>query len=252
MYKSFLIILLIILFLILINNIRQNFISIENKIIQSIPLSKSTLEPFVKEVLPYSDFREEVLSENPKIVYLHNFLSTKEAEHFIELGKKLKQPSTIETNDSPVSLVQNVRSSQSAHIGKRRDDIVSYVEDKAVSYMNIDINKLEPLQVVVYEKGQKYNPHYDFFTPNTPDVIQKGNRTKTILVYLNDLPKEAGGSTFFPKLNLRIQPKSLDAIYFENMNDKNELDYNTLHAGEPLLTDVTKYAINIWAREKDF
>ena len=239
MYKPFLIIFLIILFIILFNNIRQNFISIENKINQSISL-------------PDNEFREEVLSENPKIIYLHNFLTAKEAEHFIELGKKLKQPSTIDTKDSPTTLVKDIRSSQSAHIGKRRDNIVSYVEDKAVSYMNTDINKLEPLQVVVYEKGQKYNPHYDFFSPDTPDVIQRGNRTKTILVYLNDLPEDAGGSTFFPKLNLRIQPKSLDAIYFENMNNNNELDYNTLHAGEPLLTNVTKYAINIWAREKDF
>jgi prolyl 4-hydroxylase len=239
MYKPLLIIFLIILFLILLNNVRQNFISIENKISQSISQ-------------PDIEFREEVLSENPKIIYLHNFLTAKEAKHFIELGKKLKQPSTIDTKDSPTTLVQDVRSSQSAHIGKRRDNIVSYVEDKAVSYMNTDINKLEPLQVVVYEKGQKYNPHYDFFSPDTPDVIQRGNRTKTILVYLNDLPEDAGGSTFFPKLNLRIQPKSLDAIYFENMNDNNELDYNTLHAGEPLLTNVTKYAINIWSREKDF
>jgi prolyl 4-hydroxylase len=238
MYKIFLIVLLIILFLILFNNIRQNFISIENKFIQSIQ--------------PDFSFREEVLSENPKIIYLHNFLSPDEAKHFIELGNKLKQPSTIDTKDSPVSLVNEIRSSQSAHVGKRRDNIVSYVEDKAVSYMNTDIDKLEPLQVVVYEKGQKYNPHYDFFTADSPDVIQRGNRTKTILVYLNDLPKDAGGATFFPKLNLRIQPKSLDAIYFENMNENNELDYNTLHAGEPILTNITKYAINIWAREKDF
>lgn len=247
MYKPFLFILLIILFLILFNNVRQNFISIENKINQSKLSTTSTLESQSD-----FDYREEVLSENPKIIYLHNFITPKEANHFIELGKKLKQPSTIDTKDSPISLAQEIRSSQSAHVGKRRDDIVSYVEDKAVSYMNIDINKLEPLQVVIYEKGQKYNPHYDFFTPDTPDVIQRGNRTKTILVYLNDLPKDAGGSTFFPKINLRVQPKGLDAIYFENMNDNNELDYNTLHAGEPLLKDVTKYAINIWAREKNF
>jgi prolyl 4-hydroxylase len=249
MYKPFLIIVLIILVIILFNNIRQNFISIDNKINQSIIHSK---EHQIKKNQNNSEYREEILSENPKIIYIHNFLNAKEAAHFIDIGDKLKQPSTIDTKDSPISLVQDVRSSQSAHVGKRRDTIVSYVEDKAVKYMGSDINKLEPLQVVVYEKGQKYNPHYDFFTPNTPDVINRGNRTKTILVYLNDIPKESGGATYFPKINLRVQPKGLDAIYFENMNDNNELDYNTLHAGEPILTDVKKYAINIWLREKNF
>ena len=39
-------------------------------------------------------------------------------------------------------------------------------------------------------------------------------------------------------------------LYFENMNGS-EVDYNTLHAGEELVTDkIKKYAINIWFREK--
>jgi len=249
MYKPFLIVLIVILFLILINNVRQNFVSINEKLNKS---NKSDNKSDSKSNEEFSNnYREEILSENPKIIYLHNFLTPEEAEHFINIGDKLKVPSTIDTKESPTSLSQNIRSSQSAHVGKHRDEIVSRVEDKAINYMKSDIDKLEPLQVVVYEKGQKYNPHYDFFTPDSPDVKKRGNRNKTILVYLNDVPEEAGGATFFPKINLRVQPKSLDAIYFENMNN-NELDYNTLHAGEPILTDVKKFAINIWLREKNF
>jgi len=199
--------------------------------------------------LSYTNYYEEVLSENPKIVYIHNFINSKQAKHFIELGEKYKKPSTVDSKASPTTLKQDIRSSNSAHIEKNKDAIVTQLEKLATKYMNVDASHLEPFQVVVYEKGQKYSPHYDFFSPDSIEIINRGNRNKTILVYLNDVPEESGGATFFPKLNLKIQPKANDAIYFENMNGS-ELDYNTLHAGEPILNDIKKYAINIWAREK--
>jgi len=197
-----------------------------------------------------SNYKEKILSENPKIVYIHNFLSENEVNHIIKLADQLKKPSTIDSKESPVTLKENVRSSNSAHLGKSRDDIVKNIEKKAAEYTKLNTNYIEPLQVVVYEKGQKYNPHYDFFSPDSNEIINIGNRTKTMLVYLNDLPDNAGGNTFFPKLNLKIKPKARDAIYFENMND-GELNYDTLHAGEEILNNSKKYAINIWFRENE-
>jgi thymidine kinase len=107
------------------------------------------------------------------------------------------------------------------------------------------IHNNQKVLAINYIDDKRYTEE-DFIVSHNLDKI-KCIRAK----YLNDVPEEAGGATFFPKINLRVQPKSLDAIYFENMNN-NELDYNTLHAGEPILTDVKKFAINIWLREKDF
>ena len=194
-------------------------------------------------------YKEEILSENPKIVYIHNFITEEEANHIIKLANELKKPSTIDSKESPVTLSANIRSSNTAHLGKSRDIIVKNIEQKASNYTNLNINYIEPLQVAVYEKGQKYNPHYDFFDTHSNVIEQYGNRTKTILVYLNDLSDNAGGNTYFPKLDLRVKPKALDAIYFENMSNGN-LNYDTLHAGEEILNDSKKYAINIWFREK--
>jgi prolyl 4-hydroxylase len=244
MYKIFLVIFLVLVCIVILYNLRQNFISLEKQHFDIV--RNPTPEKF------YPKYREEILSENPKIIYIHNFITPEEAQFFIDYGTTNKRPSTIATDAGPTTLSQDVRSSESAFIPKHSNTIVSNLENRAVEYFSSNINNLEPLQVVVYEKGQKYNPHYDFFTPNTEDVEQRGNRQKTILVYLNNIPKESGGATYFPKLNLRIQPSAYDAIYFENMNDNHELDYNTLHAGEPILNDVKKYAINIWLREKSF
>jgi prolyl 4-hydroxylase len=206
---------------------------------------KQTFVPNFKNI----KYKEVVLSESPKIIYIENFVTKEEAAHLIKIADKIKRPSTIDTKGDPYSLVNNVRSSESAHLGKSTDGIIKDIEDKACNYVKLDTRHLEPMQVVVYEKGQKFNPHYDFFSTDSPDIVERGNRNKTILVYLNDIEEEFGGATVFPKINVKIQPKALSAIYFENMNESG-VDYNTLHAGEELKTDLLKkYAINIWFRE---
>jgi prolyl 4-hydroxylase len=212
--------------------------------------SKSPKEIQDFQNIENNKYKETILSENPKIILLENFVTKEEADHLIEIAEKIKQPSTIDSKDDPYKLSNNVRSSESAHLGKARDKIVLNIEERACKYVSLNTNHLEPMQVVVYQKGQKFNPHYDFFSADSPDLLTRGNRNKTILVYLNDIKKEYGGATVFPKIGLKIHPKAYSAIYFENMNGS-EVDYNTLHAGEELLTDkLKKYAINIWFREK--
>ena len=168
----------------------------QNKNIQKFSNSKKKI---IKK------YKETVLSESPKIVYIENFVTKEEAEHLMKVADQIKRPSTIDTKEDPYTLVNNVRSSESAHLGKSRDAITISVENKACEYVNLDTSHLEPMQVVVYEKGQKYNPHYDFFNSDSVVIEKYGNRTKTILVYLNDLSEEAGGNTYFPKLDLRIK-----------------------------------------------
>jgi prolyl 4-hydroxylase len=208
--------------------------------------TKKLIQPFTSN----KKYKEFVISESPKIVYIENFITKEEAEHLMKTADEIKRPSTIDTKGDPYTLVNNVRSSESAHLGKSRDKIVKSIEDKACEYVGLDTTHLEPMQVVVYEKGQKFNPHYDFFSEDSQDILERGNRNKTILVYLNDIQENFGGATVFPKIGLKIQPQAYSAIYFENMNESG-VDYNTLHAGEELTTDeLKKYAINIWFREK--
>ena len=182
MYNKYLIILLISIIIILFYNNYQNY--------SNSPSFSLNL------------YKEEILSENPKIIYLHNFITPDEARFFMKYGDQYKKPSTIDTKDGgPVTLASNIRSSESAHLAKHSNIFVDSIENKASNYFNANQSQLEPLQVVVYEKGQKYIPHYDFFEPNSSDIQVRGNRSKTILVYLNDVPEEAGGATFFPKIN---------------------------------------------------
>lgn len=231
----FLILLLICMLIVIITSIKQHFTNPNVNINKLVRIKK---------------YKETILSESPKIILIEHFVTPEEAKHLMKIADDIKKPSTIDSDGDPYKLVENVRSSESAHLGKARDDIVKEIEDRACEYVNLETGFLEPMQVVVYEKGQKFNPHYDFFSPDTPDLVYRGNRNKTILVYLNEVKEENGGATVFPKIGLKIQPKAYSAVYFENMNE-NGIDYNTLHAGEELKTDeYKKYAINIWFREK--
>ena len=209
------------------------------------PNKKKSVSKYIKS----TKYQEDILSEDPKIIYIHNFLTDEnQINHLISLADELKKPSTIDTRHNPNAILKDVRTSESAHIGKSTDEIITALENRACEYVGLSTKHLEPMQIAVYDSGQKYSPHYDFFSGDSTEIV-KGNRNKTVLLYLNDLPDNAGGNTYFPKLNLRIKPKAGDAIYFENMKD-GDVDYDTLHAGEAIIGDYKKYAVNIWFREK--
>lgn len=54
----------------------------------------------------------------------------------------------------------------------------------------------EDMQVLRYEYGQKYDPHFDYFTDKV-NILRGGHRIATVLMYLSNVGK--GGETVFPK-----------------------------------------------------
>eukprot|EP00409_Alexandrium_fundyense_P006299 CAMPEP_0195045386 /NCGR_PEP_ID=MMETSP0347-20130606/15178_1 /TAXON_ID=2932 /ORGANISM="Alexandrium fundyense, Strain CCMP1719" /LENGTH=85 /DNA_ID=CAMNT_0040073187 /DNA_START=77 /DNA_END=331 /DNA_ORIENTATION=+ len=73
---------------------------------------------------------------------------------------------------------------------------VSRVEHRLSRLAGIDIDYLEPLNMVRYTPGQLFKTHHD------------GRfRPKTVFIYLNDLPEGDGGETLFPELGLQIVPR---------------------------------------------
>lgn len=51
------------------------------------------------------------------------------------------------------------------------------------------------MQILHYEHGQKYEPHFDFFHDKA-NLELGGHRIATVLMYLSDVAK--GGETVFP------------------------------------------------------
>lgn len=59
----------------------------------------------------------------------------------------------------------------------------------------------EDIQVLRYEEGQRYEPHYDYFTDKV-NIVRGGHRLATVLMYLSDVEK--GGETVFPEAEVRL------------------------------------------------
>ncbi|MQM18248.1 hypothetical protein Taro_051235 [Colocasia esculenta] len=89
----------------------------------------------------------------------------------------------------------------------------------------------EGLQILHYEGGQKYEPHFDFFVDELN--TKKGGQWIATVIYLSDVVE--GGETIFPKLNggslpcyedlsacgskgLAVKPEMGDAFLFWTMN----------------------------------
>ena len=76
----------------------------------------------------------------------------------------------------------------------------------------------EGMQILRYENGQKYDPHYDYFHDQVNSAPRRGGqRMATMLIYLEDT--EQGGETIFPNGE---RPEHWDADEPGNNNEWSE------------------------------
>ena len=179
--------------------------------------------------------------EEPLIVILGNVLSNEECDELIRLSKDKMQRSKIGATRE----VNELRTSSSMFFQESENEIITRVEKRISSIMNIPIEHGEGIQILKYTPGQEYKAHYDFFSSTSKAA--NNNRISTLVMYLNDV--EQGGETFFPKLNFSVTPQKGMAVYFEYFyNDKNVNDL-TLHGGAPVITGE-KWVATQWMRKQ--
>jgi len=179
--------------------------------------------------------------EEPLIVVLENVLSDEECDGLIEMSKDKMNRSKIGVTHE----VNEIRTSSSMFFQENEYDILTKIEKRISTIMNIPVEHGEGIQILKYTPGQEYKAHFDFFTSSS--IAAKNNRISTIILYLNDV--EHGGETFFPKLNFSVSPRKGMAVYFEYFyNDKN-LNELTLHGGAPVITGE-KWVATQWMRRQ--
>ncbi|MGG0845321.1 2OG-Fe(II) oxygenase [Peribacillus simplex] len=179
--------------------------------------------------------------EEPLIVVLGNVLSDEECDELIRLSKDKMHRSKIGVTHE----LNEIRTSSSMFFQDNENDIISKIEKRVSSIMNIPIEHGDGIQILKYTPGQEYKAHFDFFTSTSKAA--KNNRISTIIMYLNDVGQ--GGETYFPKLNFSVSPQKGMAVYFEYFyNDKN-LNELTLHGGAPVITGE-KWVATQWMRRQ--
>ncbi|RYR30988.1 hypothetical protein Ahy_B01g055784 isoform B [Arachis hypogaea] len=141
------------------------------------------------------------ISWNPRAFVYEGFLTDLECDHLISLAKSELKRSAVADNLSGESQLSEVRTSSGMFIPKDKDPIISGIEDKISSWTFLPKENGEDIQVLRYEHGQKYDPHYDYFSDKV-NIARGGHRVATVLMYLTDVT--SGGETVFPNAEVCI------------------------------------------------
>jgi prolyl 4-hydroxylase len=195
--------------------------------------------------------RRHVIS-SPKMEIIEQFISPSEIKELLDMVKhKFRRSEVVLLNGSQIP--DKDRTSFSVFLQKGETPLIKTLEQRASQATGIPLENLEPLQVVRYEHGQFYKPHFDYL-PVTDAVRRNGQRKATVFVYLNDMPpQETGGGTHFPELNITIKPECGNAAFWMNQTPDGNVDPRTLHGGQTIeRLETVKYGMNIWFRDHKY
>lgn len=192
----------------------------------------------------------EILSNDPRIIVIKNFLSNEYCDHFVNLSKGKLERALVSSEKE--GIISKGRSGSNCWINHNNDDITLSVANNISDIIEIPLSNTESYQIIYYDKTQEYFNHYDAWDFNEIEKSKRnlkkgGQRIFTALIYLNDV--EEGGSTKFTKLNIDVKAEKGKLLIFENVyEDTNIRHYYSEHAGRPVIKGE-KYAFNLWFRE---
>ena len=197
---------------------------------------------------------KKIISKIPLIYYIDNFVKDKEIDFIINSSKNNLKKADVSYLDKDKLAYKNFtgRTNRSYWLAKDKDPIVLKLCKRIAKEINCNWKNFENYQVIHYNPGEEYKYHFDAYDKNNKEKYEafcgeRGNRLKTVLVYLNDV--EEGGGTGFKKINKIVNPKKGRMVVFENVNKDNIIYKRSLHAGLPVIKGE-KWAFNLWLREK--
>ena len=136
---------------------------------------------------------------------------------------------------------------------------VAYVRNAERLMPGSSFATFEAPTAIKYAPGQKLAPHFDANRGADAEDAQRGGQTlATLLVYLNDVPDDAGGETVFGKVSvsggggedfspLRVSPKKGQCLVFFPASASGAFDARVEHEGAE--TRAEKWICRIWRHQ---
>ncbi|KAI1327733.1 hypothetical protein F5Y16DRAFT_410133 [Xylariaceae sp. FL0255] len=219
-------------------------------------ISARVLSPFASRTCDDSHkYTTEIVSLDPLVIYIHNFLSVKDMSGILEASENRFSPSLVKKDGK---LVQNTYRTSWSAILPDGDPSVRCVLDRSKSFLG---TMLEPIEVEIgvpqlvrYTEGQEYNLHHDWM--RVPQRAFDGsprsfNRVASFFVILQDGCE--GGETWFPFIKnvspqsgedrlwheheeggLSFKPVAGNGIFWINLFPNATGDTRTVHSGLPV------------------
>ncbi|BFG20108.1 hypothetical protein CerSpe_063820 [Prunus speciosa] len=204
------------------------------------------------------------LSWRPRAFLYKGFLSEEECDHLIEIAKDKLEKSMVTDNESGKSIDNEVRTSSGIFLQKAQDEVVANIEARIAAWTFLPIENGESIQILHYEHGQKYEPHFDYFHDKANQELG-GHRVATVLMYLSNVEK--GGETIFPKAQMSqskdedasdcakqgysVKPYKGDALLFFSLHPDATTDPSSLHGSCPVI-EGEKWSATKWIHVRSF
>jgi len=182
-----------------------------------------------------------------EIVTIENFLTDEECDLLVGMIDNNHSPSYVDGGEEYSVQDKEHRTSSTCMLDERDSSVFS-IKERIANFLKVDINKGQQLEGQLYEPGQFFKPHCDWFEGESyiNHALSSGNRTHTFMIYLNE--PEEGGETNFPELDQSIKPKKGMALVWENLNEDGSGNTDFLHEGSEVKKGK-KYIITSWWRE---
>uniref|UniRef100_K3WQW1 Fe2OG dioxygenase domain-containing protein n=1 Tax=Globisporangium ultimum (strain ATCC 200006 / CBS 805.95 / DAOM BR144) TaxID=431595 RepID=K3WQW1_GLOUD len=225
----------------------------------------------VKDVYGKGDVVMETLSMIPLVFGVDEFLKDEEIDVILDLSMEHLAPSGVSLIDGHENRpATDWRTSTTYFLSSSKHQLVRDIDRRTADITKVPISHQEDVQVLRYEKTQKYDHHMDYFGvdqyQNSPDILEMinhgyKNRMITVFWYMSDVAK--GGHTIFPRAGgapqptvmndcskgLKVPPRKRKVIIFYSMLPTGEGDPMSLHGGCPV-EEGTKYSGNKWVWNK--
>ncbi|XVF58180.1 hypothetical protein PTKIN_Ptkin07bG0042600 [Pterospermum kingtungense] len=206
------------------------------------------------------------LSWHPRAFIYKGFLSSEECDHLITLAKDKLEKSMVVDDESGRSVESEVRTSSGMFLEKAQDEVVADIEARIALWTFLPVENGESMQILRYELGQKYEPHFDYFYDKA-SLELGGHRMATVLMYLSDV--ESGGETVFPnsekklaqpkdecwsdcaKTGYAVKPRKGDALLFFSLHPNATTDPSSFHGSCPVVKGE-KWSATKWIHVRHF
>ncbi|MCJ1385130.1 hypothetical protein MMC17_008249 [Xylographa soralifera] len=209
-------------------------------------------------------YTPEILSTEPLMIYLNNFLSPYEINHLLAFNSNWTYAPEIPTDPEETA---PQRTSGYIIVEDKPDEVTNCIVRRADTLVGfIPSEGLELLQIGRTQEGEQHPLHWDYL--QEPELNSEGklcNRAASFFIFLSDVAE--GGETYFPYLDapqaelpvdekkfrrpkhkdsvgMMLRPVKGNGVFWMNMYKNGTLEERSRHAGM-MVKKGTKYGLNI-------
>jgi prolyl 4-hydroxylase len=195
--------------------------------------------------------RLEIKSWSPRVILMHDLLTTFECAEIANAAREHLMPSFIVDQDGRHSM-NDIRTSHEFRLRPAfRNGVIDTIERRMADWSHFPLAHGELPLVLRYEHEQSFEQHFDYFIPERfgrgeGPMAEGGQRVATQLVYLNE--SFEGGETRFDRAELLVRPRRGLCMMFHNVGPDHNVDPLTRHTGVAVRAGV-KWLLSRWIRE---